>query len=702
MKIPSPMRNPINLLPPRLRVFMPLLLAVIAPVLIVTLIAQSYNRRDIEASIGKQLAQDASLIRSMLDREHDMKTEKVEVALKAVEALFSKSELVIEPDLIHLMVTNQVTKEKTESAMPTWKMNGIPILNNTLLIDSIAKVSGGTVTIFQRFENGYLRLATNVIDDNKERATGTYIPLESPVADSISRGRHFTGRAFVVNDWYITAYSPIIVNGEVIGMLYAGDKEKDLPKLRNEIDLLKVGDFGWAAVFDTSGNVMAGNASKLSKTGLQGTLKDLQKTGVLHLPDAQGPYLMAYEYYPGFGLYVATLSDLRLEARSTLRRSLATTTLTGILIIGLISILVWLISTENARKFYADLESSSEKLQLVQKALRESRHDFRSLFNSLSDDVVVCSYDGEIVEANQTACESLGIDKTQFGSLRFEDYLPEEYRDIWRQHIQTSIKIGRHIIEAEMLRPGAEQVPVEIKSRPLNYRGRPVILSIARDIRERKEVEERIMATIIQTEENERKRFSADLHDDLGPILSTIKLYSGSLKKGIQSDKEETVKTIDELTDLAITTAREISRNIRPSILQDFGLPAAINDFCYYINKTQQVNISLETSNYNNLFRGVEETILYHAVKELINNTIKHAQASNIRIELKSFDSQLILYYKDDGVGFNFSQAKQESKGLGLNNIVNKIRSMKGMVDVYSEQGKGMFLIASITVNPNR
>jgi signal transduction histidine kinase len=102
-------------------------------------------------------------------------------------------------------------------------------------------------------------------------------------------------------------------------------------------------------------------------------------------------------------------------------------------------------------------------------------------------------------------------------------------------------------------------------------------LTTARDIRERKEIEEKILTTIIQTEENERKGFSADLHDDLGPILSTIKLYTSLLTKneakGIKN--EDNIKTIEELTDNAIQTTRAISRNIRPSIYRilDWQLP---------------------------------------------------------------------------------------------------------------------------------
>lgn len=156
------------------------------------------------------------------------------------------------------------------------------------------------------------------------------------------------------------------------------------------------------------------------------------------------------------------------------------------------------------------------------------------------------------------------------------------------------------------------------------------------------------------------------------------------------------MRNIEELVDMAITSTRTISRNIRPNILQDFGLAAAVNDFCSFIKKTESISIEVVTHQYKIQERGIEETVLYQSVKELINNTIRHASAKNIKIELKSFENQVILYYRDDGVGFDLDEAMKQHTGLGLNNIVNKIKSVKGTVDINTKPGEGMFLIASL------
>ncbi|RLD46264.1 MAG: histidine kinase, partial [Bacteroidetes bacterium] len=87
---------------------------------------------------------------------------------------------------------------------------------------------------------------------------------------------------------------------------------------------------------------------------------------------------------------------------------------------------------------------------------------------------------------------------------------------------------------------------------------------------------------------------------------------------------------------------------------------------------------------------------LYQAIKELINNALKHSKASLIKLELKNINNQIILYYKDDGVGFDVDNVIGNSGGLGLNNIINKIKSIKGHCDFNSRKNKGLMFMAVI------
>jgi signal transduction histidine kinase len=265
------------------------------------------------------------------------------------------------------------------------------------------------------------------------------------------------------------------------------------------------------------------------------------------------------------------------------------------------------------------------------------------------------------------------------------------------------MKNGHHVYETEHFSKDNVIISLEVSSRVINYFGRKAILSIARDITERHAVERKIAETIIETEDRERKRFAADLHDGLAPLLSTVKLYTDLLKKGNlkKMSNEEAVQSIDELVDQAIISTKEISNNIMPSILHDFGLTAAISDFCNYINNINSINIELDTSQYEINRTGIEEIILYQAVKELVNNTLKHSQAKNVSIFLECHDRQVNLFYKDDGIGFNVEEKLNEKSGLGLNNIVNKVQTIKGICLIKSSEGQGMSVLISIHININ-
>ena len=131
------------------------------------------------------------------------------------------------------------------------------------LVDQVKALVGGTCTIFQRMNDAgdLLRVATNVRKEDGRRAIGTYIPAvnpdgnPNPVASAILRGETYVGRAFVVNDWYITAYQPIRdANNTIVGALYVGIKQEDVPELRKGIKDIVVGKSGYVYVLGGSGD----------------------------------------------------------------------------------------------------------------------------------------------------------------------------------------------------------------------------------------------------------------------------------------------------------------------------------------------------------------------------------------------------------------------------------------------------------------
>jgi len=208
-----------------------------------------------------------------------------------------------------------------------------------------------------------------------------------------------------------------------------------------------------------------------------------------------------------------------------------------------------------------------------------------------------------------------------------------------------------------------------------------LILSVVRNIGTRKETEREILSTVIRTEERERERFAKDMHDSVGPLLSTIKLYVNELKSPNLETEERTdfVNQTNEILDEAITSIRTISNNLMPRVIHKYGLIKALESFCDKVNKTNKINIQFDTKHISDRLDQNLELILFRVITELITNTLKHANAKNISIELEKSSNKIIMSFKDDGIGFDIDKImNSEHLGMGLKNIISRIKSING------------------------
>lgn len=168
----------------------------------------------------------------------DMQVE-VKDNIKVAHLLFYRNysgKIKVDPqNKIQYAAVNQISKDTTIVKVDRWTLDGIPLQNNYFIVDKIRDLGPSTVTIFQKIEEGYLRISTNVYTLGKKRAVGTFIPNSSEVIKTIEKGKIFHGRAFVVDDWYTTAYEPIFVDGEIKGILYVGEKESELKTVNKKL-----------------------------------------------------------------------------------------------------------------------------------------------------------------------------------------------------------------------------------------------------------------------------------------------------------------------------------------------------------------------------------------------------------------------------------------------------------------------------------
>jgi len=220
---------------------------------------------------------------------------------------------------------------------------------------------------------------------------------------------------------------------------------------------------------------------------------------------------------------------------------------------------------------------------------------------------------------------------------------------------------------------------------------RELFLSLKRAETDRVRSEKRVINAIINTEENERKRFAKDLHDGLGPILSTVKMSLSALNERIKDSTGTLIlNNTTHLVNEAISTIKEISNNLSPHILTNFGLSSAISAFTTKINQTKAVEIDFKTNMEAKRLENDKEVVIYRAVCELINNAILHSGASRIEIELNKHEKFITLQFYDNGRGFDTSTlSKEDTKGMGLSNIETRVKTVEGVFILESTPGKG-------------
>lgn len=207
--------------------------------------------------------------------------------------------------------------------------------------------------------------------------------------------------------------------------------------------------------------------------------------------------------------------------------------------------------------------------------------------------------------------------------------------------------------------------------------------------RQRQLLNKRILTAVLRTEEKSRSRFSKELHDGLGPLLSSAKMSLSALAHDEHNpERQEIIGNTTYVIDEAIRSLREISNNLSPHVLNDFGLARGVQHFITKSATLHEVKMRFTTNLRDERYDTDTEVILYRVICELINNSLKHSGCTEINLALSQTGTMLTLDYSDNGCGFN-PQAMADC-GMGLSNIASRINSLNGTFAISSDKGKGM------------
>lgn len=198
-----------------------------------------------------------------------------------------------------------------------------------------------------------------------------------------------------------------------------------------------------------------------------------------------------------------------------------------------------------------------------------------------------------------------------------------------------------------------------------------------------------LLHAVITSQEQERKRIGMDLHDEVGSALSSLRMIVGNFTAGgnRSSEADSFNQQCKRIIDRVITDVRNIAHNLSPLTKGVYGFADAIEDLCDSINQSGKIQVSLGLP-ANGVLSKLDDTTalaLYRVLAELINNTIRHAQAQNIALSFALKENQLIIDYTDDGQGLP-EIAGAAGKGMGMRNIESRLGIIGAEYSLKSEK----------------
>jgi two-component system, NarL family, sensor kinase len=228
------------------------------------------------------------------------------------------------------------------------------------------------------------------------------------------------------------------------------------------------------------------------------------------------------------------------------------------------------------------------------------------------------------------------------------------------------------------------------------------IIRCHQELRKLNEQQGTLILAAVRSEESERKKISATLHDEVGAVLSAVKLYLNQIHNNHLNDQAKIITLNDckELLNDTVQTVRNLSATLQPATIKDFGLLSTMQSFCDKLNASQSLKVSVVAEGEIDRFQTEHELAVFRIIEELTNNIIHHANAETIQFSLvRKSKNVLLVFIEHNGEGLSQEEYEQKlyhSNGLGLKNIQNRLRILKGAI--HFEKSDNLMNVISVQI----
>lgn len=363
------------------------------------------------------------------------------------------------------------------------------------------------------------------------------------------------------------------------------------------------------------------------------------------------------------------------------------------------------------RRYFTALVHDLSREVALKAEIDELNDRMRSVFDMAP--IAIWITDGESITYANPVCAELFaatenrslVGRSIYSLLHPESHAPvrEHMAQVWSSNAPITM------VHEQIARLDGTVRHVDIAMAALPHHDRTVLQMVITDVsrrtqermaleRSRRELQ-RLSANQVDAREAERRHISRELHDELGQRLSSLKMELSSLRRGRRSAKDDRIGAMMEMVDDTVAAVRRIATDLRPMMLDDLGLNAALEWLARESARRMGIEISLSLADEASLPKADSAAIaLYRIVQEALTNVARHARANRVQIETKHAGDRFVLTVEDNGIGFS-PQARDKEGSLGLIGIRERAHILGGWLDIGSAASGGGRLVVSLPID---
>jgi two-component system NarL family sensor kinase len=348
-------------------------------------------------------------------------------------------------------------------------------------------------------------------------------------------------------------------------------------------------------------------------------------------------------------------------------------------------------NTDEVGNLVSAFNSMAKTILKQTNELKEREERLTHFYNATIDGIYLHK-NGKTILVNKALAELTGYSTNELMQMNLDQII---------QPVDDSSEINSETLAQKK---SGERFQVEIQRGTIDYKGEKIDACVIRDITKRKSIEkalekqrEQNLSAVYDGQEQERKRISRDLHDGLGQKMIALKLFLESTEIENKKETETTLNKIKKQLDDLISETRQISTDIMPPVLTEFGLEKALKQLC---DSTTSSGITVLFDSFGQGYNADNKTItyLYRIAQESLSNALKHGNPSEIKVQLIEGKEFISLMVEDNGNGFKIRKISQKS-GNGIYNMKERIKILNGKFEITSSEHEGTLIKVRVPKN---